>query len=408
MSDNFILGENYEVTDDTTITQLNNNIVVVGPSGCGKTMSYAEMRLLKTESSSMIVMLSKRKLVHKYTGYLSQKGYTVLDLDLTHPMNNSVCYDPLRYAKTTADITYIAQAIVMSNPQKMTNKEADPFWDDAAQSLLSALIAYSMHIKTFPSFADVVNLITRLQIKECGDAIETNLDNSFGRLGESQLEVFAKQCWKTFRYAPLRTASCIYASLNATIDTIFTPELLCSMGTAECINLQQLANEKTVLFVTTSAVNPSLNAFAALFFSHIVKELFEYAESIENSVLPIPIHLLCDDFAAGARIPNFDHYISIFREKGISTSILLQSESQLIAMYGDAAATTIINNCDRYLYMGGMDLATCKNIAERINCPLSDILYLPLKQEYIFERGRMPVRTERWHITDDPTWKSLQ
>ena len=44
----------------------------------------------------------------------------------------------------------------------------------------------------------------------------------------------------------------------------------------------------------------------------------------------------------------------------ISVSILLQSESQLRAMYGPEDAETIINNCDRYIYMGGMDLTTCR------------------------------------------------
>ena len=62
---------------------------------------------------------------------------------------------------------------------------------------------------------------------------------------------------------------------------------------------------------------------------------------------------------------NFPEYISIFREKGISVTLLIQSESQLQGMYGRENATTIINNCDTYLYMGGMDLVTGRNISER-------------------------------------------
>ena len=117
---------------------------------------------------------------------------------------------------------------------------------------------------------------------------------------------------------------------------------------------------------------------------------------------------VCFCFAVGAQIPSFAQYISIFREKRISVSILLQSESQLRSMYGEADTTTIINNCDRYVYMGGMDLRTARNIAERMNLPLSDVLYMPLGREFIFERGRTPVVTERWHITEDPDWQALQ
>jgi type IV secretory pathway TraG/TraD family ATPase VirD4 len=133
------------------------------------------------------------------------------------------------------------------------------------------------------------------------------------------------------------------------MDTIFSPEILNLMREKSSVDFADLTAERSVLFVTTSAVNPSLNAFAGLFYSHAVKELFEYAESRSDGVLPIPIHLLCDDFAVGAQIPSFAEYISIFREKKISVSILLQSESQLRSMYGDADSTTTINNCDRYI-----------------------------------------------------------
>ena len=69
MEEHFFLGEGYEISTDPGKTQLNNNIMVVGPSGAGKTMSYAEMCLLKTLNTSLIVTLTKRRLVKKYKAY---------------------------------------------------------------------------------------------------------------------------------------------------------------------------------------------------------------------------------------------------------------------------------------------------------------------------------------------------
>lgn len=407
MAEILYLGEDYTVTTDCHVTQLNNNVIVVGPSGSGKTMSYAEMRLLCTNESSLIVTLSKRKLVNKYLHYFHAKGYQVYDLNLIDPQNSTIAYDPMYYVKTTADITYLARSIVMANPQKEVSKEADPFWDDAAQSLLSALIAYEMHIKTKPTFADVLALFNKLKIIDKQDKIETNLDTLFERLQKEKPDCFAYRCWKTFRFSPMRTASCIYSSLSVTIDTIFRPELVEAMHTQPAVDFTSIATKKSVLFVTTSAVNASINAFASLFYCHAVKELFEYAEKRKDGILPIPVHLLCDDFAVGARIPDFALYISIFREKQISVSILLQSESQLKAMYGENDAITIINNCDHYIYLGGMDLMTCQNISLRLNLPLSEVLYMPLETEYIFERGKKPVKTIRWQITNNKEWKKI-
>lgn len=173
------------------------------------------------------------------------------------------------------------------------------------------------------------------------------------------------------------------------------------------VDFEQLATRKTVLFVSTSAVNPSLHCFINMFYAQAFKTLFEYAESLPYGRLPIPVHVLCDDFATGSRILNFPEYISIFREKQISVTILVQSESQLESMYGTDDATTIINNCDTYLYMGGMDLKTGRSISERLNVPLEDVLYMPIGQEYIFRRGQRPIVTTRYNITRDEQYRQI-
>lgn len=406
-ADRLFLGKGIEISTDMASTQLNNNILVVGPTGSGKTMSYAEMCLLHTNASSMIVTLSKRRLARKYMDILANRGYSIHDLNLVEPEESTVFFDPLKYVHGQVDITFLARSIVMANPKKEWTLVADPFWDDAATSLLSSLIAYVFHVKTAPVWADVMALFSQLKVIEKGDSIETSLDDIFNRISGDPAAAFAWQCWKTFRYAPMRTAGSIYSTLSVTMDTIFTPDLMAAMADRPEVDIRAVADRRSVLFITTSAVNPSLNAFAGLFYATAVKQLFEYAESRPDGVLPNPVHLLCDDFAVGAQIPSFAHYISIFREKGISVSILLQSESQLRAMYGEADATTIINNCDRYIYLGGSDLATCRNIAERLGQPISDVLYMPLGREYVFQRGHKPVFTERYPITEDPLFTEI-
>lgn len=407
MAETYYLGEGVEISNDSKVTQLNNNILMVGASGSGKTMSYAEMRLLNTNESSMILTLSKRRLVKKYLKLFEERGYNVYSLDLTAPLDSTVSYDPMAYIRSTADITYLARSIVMADPNKAENTDGDPFWDNAAQSLLSALIAYIMHVRSRPSFADVVDMFTSLKIQSNGETIETNLDRNFERLSQEDPQSFAWRCWKTFRFSPMRTASCIYAALSTTIDTVFNPELLALMRQTSTIRFEDIADSKSIFFVTTSAVNPSLDIFAGIFYSQAVKMLFEYAESLPTGELPNPVHLLCDDFAVGSQIPDFANCISIFREKGISVSILLQSESQLVSMYGESNAKTIINNCDRYIYMGGMDLETSKNIAERIGAPVTEVLYMPVGSEIVFQRGLKPVRTTRYAITKDPLYQKL-
>lgn len=406
MMDRVILGKNCIVSSDSRKTQLNNNIIVCGTSGCGKTMSISEPRLLETRNSSLIITLSKRKLVSKYRSLFRQRGYNVWVLDFAKPGNSNVSYDPLKYVKSNMDITFLAESIVKSNSQE-SSSSADPYWDNAAKSLLSAEIAYILEMVKNASLSNVLGFHDKLDIEENIGLIKTTLDYKFECLSLMEPNSFAVSCWKSFTKLPVKTGSCVLGTLNTALYTIFTPELREMMQKENKIDFQKLASEKTILFVVTSAVNPALNCFVNMFYSQVFKELFEFAEKREDGVLPVPVHVLCDDFAVGSRIHNFPEYISIFREKGISVSLLLQSESQLESMYGANAATTIINNADTYVYMGGMDLKTCRSISEKMNAPLEEILQMPLGQEIIFRRGQKPIVTQRYNVLENELYQEI-
>ena len=195
---------------------------------------------------------------------------------------------------------------------------------------------------------------------------------------------------------PIKTASCVFGALNTTIDTIFNQDLRKMMSMSRQVDFKDLGRRKTVLFVTTSPVNPALHCFVNMF-----------AENQPDGTLPVPVHVMADDFATGSRILQFAEFISIFREKRISVCLLLQSESQLESMYSSDDATTIINNCDTYVYMGGMDIKTAHHISVRLNVPLEDVLYMPLGQVVMFRRGQRPVVTQRYNILENELYRQI-
>lgn len=405
-ADKIILGEKAIFSTDSNKTGLNNNVLVVGSSGGGKTMSIIEPRLLKTYNSSLVVTVTKRRIVEKYKPMFRKRGYSVMDLNFVNPMESNIAYDPLMFIASYSDITFLAESIVMANPRK-ERSNADPYWDEASTSLMSALIAYVLMTKENHSFTDVLDLLSELTIKECNGQIETSLDDKFNWIAKKDPNCYAVTCWNSFRVLPIRTASCVYGTLNTTVDTIFSPELRNMIASKRKLDFEKIADRKTVLFISTSPVNPSLNCFINMYYAQMFKGLFEYAETLPDGKLPIPVSVLCDDFATGSRILNFPEYISIFREKGISVTLLIQSESQLEAMYSYEDAVTIINNCDTYVYLGGMDLRTCKNISERLNTMLEDVMWMPIGKEIIFRRGQRPIITNRYNILEDAEYKDV-
>ena len=406
-SDRMILGNNVSYSTDCKETGLNNNVIVCGSSGCGKTMSISEPRLLETFHSSLIATVTKRRLVDKYKPIFEQRGYVVEDLNFINPAKSDVSYDPLKYVHSYTDITFLAESVIKSRDNKELLK-SDAYWAESASSLLAAEIAYVLMTNENASFADVLKFHDELNFKErSGERFSTAHDEKFERLAEEDPSCFACSCWRTFRDVPSKTAGCILSVMNTTIDTLFSPELRKLIANENQVDFEKLASRKTVLFVSTSAVNPALHCFVNMFYAQAFKTLFEYAESLPSGKLPIPVHVLCDDFATGSKILNFPEYISIFREKQISVTLLLQSESQLESIYGHEDAMTIINNCDTYLYMGGMDLRTGRSVSERLNAPLEDVLYMPIGQEFIFRRGQRPIVTNRYDITKNKLYMEI-
>lgn len=261
--------------------------------------------------------------------------------------------------------------------------------------------------KNNATFADVLKLHDSLVLDGEGSTVKTSLDSRFDYISSTDPGCFAVSCWKSFKNLPIKTASCVFGTLNTTIDTIFSPELREMMETKRKIDFEQMAEKKTILFISTSAVNPALHCFINIFYAQAFKLLFEYAENRPDGTLPVSVHVLCDDFATGSRVLNFPEYISIFREKGISVTLLLQSESQLEQMYGKGNAATIINNCDSYIYLGGMDIGTAQNVSLRLNAPLDEVLYMPIVQEVVFRRGQKPVVTNRYNIQQNVLYQKI-
>ena len=135
----------------------------------------------------------------------------------------------------------------------------------------------------------------------------SNFDKVMEEAAASRPEYCIEKYWNTFRENPDRTARCIYTSLNTAMDKMFTSRICKVMKTRPVIDFQNVANEKSVIFVTTSPVKKSLHALAQMFISQAVKELFEIAEKKPSGTLKRPVHISFDDFATGGRCVNNLH-----------------------------------------------------------------------------------------------------
>jgi len=202
------------------------------------------------------------------------------------------------------------------------------------------------------------------------------------------------------------------------------------------LELDTLGDQKTALFVILSDTDSTFNFVAALMYSQLFNLLCDKADDFYGGRLPVHVRLILDEFANIGQIPNFDKLIATIRSREISASIILQSQSQLKAIYKDNA-DTIVGNCDTTLFLGGKEKTTLKEISEILGKETIDsfntsenrgrelshgLNYQKLGKELMSQdeiavmdggkcilqlRGVRPFFSEKYDITKHPNYKYL-
>ena len=389
-----ILGQDRYYSMDCYMTKVNNNVLVVGTSGAGKTRSIVTPNLLQA-TGSYVISDPKGNLYKKYKEYLEGQGYAVKKLDFTDP-RNSAHYNFFRYIKSTQDIVRVAHMLIY---QRKEGNHPDPFWDEASQLLVQAVIAYLIERWGYEeqNLHRVLQLVNLYQGTGDMEERKTPLDGMMESLGKKNPDSYALSMYTKFRVAADKTLRSIMISVNAGLGLYDTPELN-EMTSSDDIDITSIGKEKTALFVTVSDTDRCMDGLVNIFFAQAMNELCRYADTeCEDSCLPVPVRFIMDDFATNCKIEDFPRMIASFRSRGISTMLMIQAESQLTENYG-YDGKTIIGNCDTYVYLGGNDVETAKAVAARCDLPVKRILNMPIGTNWIFRRGEAPVNGHNFEL----------
>ena len=404
-TDPIVLAADYTIDGGIGQTIPNYNVLVVGSTGTGKSCSVNYPTMYEMRETSMIAAFPKAGEARQMAGHFQEKAYRTPILDLSDPGKSTVGFDPLQFVNSYDDIEDLAALSVMS----VIQKTVDDYWQRKAVPLVGSLIAATLMAVDNATFADVLDMFDRMQIKETDRGIATGLDDFFADLREHAPDSYAVREFYNFHGLPIKTASCVRDTAAACLSAMYPESIRSLMRSGKNIDFRKLATEKTALFIITSPVNTSLACFANLVYATAIKQLLLFASECPDCRLPREVRLIFDDFAVGSKIHNFANYMSIFRSAGISALILLQSESQLYSLYGEQDGQTIINNVSTYCYFsGGMDLITCEHVAKRTNRSLDAVLYSPLDRIYIMQAGQKPKITARYPILEDARYWAMR
>ena len=268
-------------------------------------------------------------------------------MDFTKSMH----YNPIAYLKTESDILKFINALITNT--KGDGKEGDEFWTKAETLLYCALVAYIVFEgpEEERNMNTLVEMINSMEVREDDETFKNVVDYMFDGLERRSPQHFAVRQYKKYKLASGKTRSSILISCGARLAPFDIREVRELMEDDE-MELDTIGDEKTVLFLIMSDTDTTFNFILAMLQSQLINLLCDRADDKYGGRLPVHVRLILDEFANIGQIPNFDKLIATIRSREISASIILQSQSQLKAIYKDAAEI-ISDNCDSVLFLSG-------------------------------------------------------
>lgn len=186
----------------------------------------------------------------------------------------------------------------------------------------------------------------------------------------------AKQAYVIFTSASETVQSSVINSTQLSMQ-LFADDKLAAVLSHDGISIQNINMKKCAYFVAMSDKSDTTKPIASLFFSFFFKDVQEnwdkYSKIAQEDGIPNPCldtFVMLDEFFSIGTIGGdenaFAKTVSVNRKRHMAVNIVIQSITQLPALYGANNATNIQNCCEYVLFLGCNDPETAEFVSSFI------------------------------------------
>lgn len=355
---------------------VDGHILVLGGAGTGKSSCIAIPTLL-TWRGPIFAIDIKGELTRGWKGYQqnAERPYKVFEFSCAE---DSCRYDPFYFLRESdpndlvQNAREIAQAII---PIQADMRE--PFWSQAAQNVLTAVILYACGKEAQVvdpdtgektgevlrgTFNDAMELIQSKPIWKLIDEISKS-ENEAAIMHINQFqEIMEPEDNKmlTGIAAELSNRIMIFATDNR-IKTAFTSDTEVNL-----LRWEDLENTSVFMRIPEDKLGQWDGAIA-LMLTQLIRTLKRrpdrYSpEAVDRNLQPVL--LLLDEFPRLGKMDVIQNAVSTLRSKGVTICLIMQSLAQLDKTYGREIRRIILDNCQYKGILGVTDPDSQKTISD--------------------------------------------
>lgn len=314
-------GGKYATMPETT----DGHILVVGGAGSGKTAAIAIPTLMSWKDRVFAIDI-KGELYEK-----TKKARSGEQIKVFNPTDRNACgYDPFYVLRHTDDLSGEARSLALSICPLPADVK-DPFWIKAAQNMLTGFIVYLFGQGL--SFAESMKFIKSQPVKQL---IALIMKDTAPEADKARVEI------SQFDGMDDKTLSGVFTELSNHITIFATDDNLqrALSGDKNCITPADLENGYDIYCCIPEYKIDQWKDLLGMICNQFLKA-FERRADGKNT----PILFLIDEFPRLGKIETISNGLATLRSKKIHIALVVQSKSQLNAIYGKDIAEVIADNC---------------------------------------------------------------
>ena len=254
----------------------------------------------------------------------------------------------------------------------------DPFWSSSATTILEGYINFLLEervkdengkLQFLPD--EMINMRSVKMLHELGKRKITAKDND-------NCSCILEYCLKHYRKptdmsymklqefidAPENTRGSISAVFADKIKYFLTNDDILKMTSVSDFDLKQLGEKKTAIFIAIHDEKGTYHELPSILISQIYEELIKSARKEKMSRLRMPVHVVWDEFANGAKWDNVVNALTAGLSRGVRFYLVIQDFAQLSTRYGKDKASTIRSNCQNLYYLLSGESETLEEISK--------------------------------------------
>lgn len=298
------------------------HILVIGGAGSGKSSCIAIPTLMSWKERVFAIDI-KGELYEK-----TKAARTEAQIKVFNPTDpNAYGYDPFYILKHSAEVPEEARTLALSICPLPPDIK-DPFWIKSAQSMLTGCLIYFFHFGL--NFSETMKTIKSKPIKELIAEIMVS--------GDEQAIAEVSQ----FSGMDDKTVSGVFTELSNHITIFATSADLqrALSGNGRCITPADLENGYDIYCCIPEYKLDQWKDLMGMMCNQFLKA-FERRPDVNTK----PILFLIDEFPRLGKIESISNGLATLRSRRIRICLIVQSKSQLNAIYGKDIAEVIADNC---------------------------------------------------------------